>query len=255
MMQINSVIYFMNRHKRSLSIIVFAIFFICNFIYKAPTSILSHMVASYSKQQLQLVNTTGTFWKGSGLVIINSSKKNNPSTTPLLELNWKISFGTSHFIKALFSIGKSQIANIYLDSKGLNIDNLTLSLSIRQASHFMDVVNDLGISGNLMISSSHILLDKKASGNVLLTLDNISSSLSPVNPLGSYQAQVNLGDNAVTITTPNTSDAALILDGSGSINGLSIKATPAPSKKQQMLQFLTLMGIPQPDGSYMLKLM
>lgn len=247
-MQINN---FFKNNQRRLTIIGFCIIFVCSFIYNTPTWVLAHLINTYSQQKLKLYNSHGTFWNGSGLIVIDNGKRQQSS--PLLMLNWHISFGFKRIIEAKFAVGNNQIADLYLNTHGLNLDNLKLSLSIRQLSHILDIINDLDLSGNIALSASHVMLGKQNIGSFKVILSDVSSGLSPSNPLGTYNVNLDLGSGAIKVATTDMG-STLILNGTGNLNSLTLNAKINEAKREKMAQFITVMGIPQPDNSYMFKI-
>ncbi len=240
------------KRKKYLISIAFVVVFIFTLIANIPSWILGDIVQNYSGKRLRLYDTEGTFWKGSGLLVAVDAKK-QLHASPLLHINWNIKSGLSKFIDIQFAVDEHKIADVYLNKTGVNMDKLDLSLSVTQLSELVDVAKDLGVSGNINLSAAHIHLGKKIDGVFNIKLDNISSTISKVNPLGSYVVQLTPATGKVSVTTPSSQDI-LMLNGEGDVNSLTLKARVNESHKEKMLQFITAMGIPQPDGSYNLKI-
>lgn len=241
--------HFVNKKKYYIGCL-FILVFIVTLIRNVPTWVLGNAISHYSSEKVKLYNQTGTFWNGSGLLVAN-----DPHTThsaPLLLIDWKIKLGLKKFIAINFNIGDTQIAEVYLNSKGINLDNLNLSLSLSQVSQLSGVIKDLGLSGNMHLTASHLAIGKIFTGNFNIDFTDISSSLSPVNPLGNYQIDLDAATGNITVHT--NGDSTLILNGSGNMNSLTLNAKIAPSKTEKMQQFITVMGIPKPDGSYEMKI-
>lgn len=215
-----------------------------------PASILGSIIAHYSHERLQLYNPDGTFWNGSGLLAVSSPKTGQLS--PLLLINWVITPGFTKFIDIKFRVGKTPIADLYLNKHGLNLDNLDVSLSINQVSQSFDIISSFGLSGNIEVLASHVLVNNKLDGKLNIKLNSVSSSLSPVNPLGTYKVELNIASGAIDVSSDPQS--TLTLDGIGSPQGLTLKCRIDPAKKDKMLEFVTVMGVPEGDGSYQMKI-
>lgn len=243
---INKIIYY---NKKTI-IVLFVVVFLFSIIYNIPPWVLGKTVEHYSQHTLKLYDMDGNFWDGSGLLIVHNVKGNKAA--PLVRMNWKITLGFKKFIDIKFNIGMKQIADLYLNIDGINLDNLDLSLSIVQISQIMDLINDMGISGNIKVSAPHINLGKKNIGHFNTMLDNISSSMSPVNPLGSYTIDFNTANNQITVNY--APDSAIMLKGTGDFNSLIVNASVNESKKEKLQQLMTALGVPNPDGSYNLKI-
>lgn len=238
-------------HNRKLFIILcFSLVFLATLIYNIPSWILGGVVDSESRGRLKLYNTEGTFWNGSGLLVAFGPKLD--TSAPLILLNWSIKLGFSKLIDIQFNVGTHPIADVYINKNGLNLDRLNVSLSITQVEQLFDIVKDMGISGNINLMADHVQIGKQMLGDFKINLDNISSGISPVNPLGSYSVELSSGSGKIMVTS--NSNAVLNVNGSGSIQALTLNARVNPNNQEEMLQFITLMGVPKADGSYQLKI-
>ncbi len=99
-----------------------------------------------------------------------------------------------------------------------------------------------------------------SSGIIRITISNLTSPISPVAPLGSYEIQANLAQNASTWVL-STSSGPLLLKGEGEIGhgpgstGLQFtgEAAAAPEAEDALVGLLSLLG-KREGGSYRLKL-
>lgn len=236
--------------KKRLFIIVFAVVFMLGMIINLPAWVLSSVMWHYSDGKLRLYNESGSFWHGSGLLVIENSRLK--VSAPLVVMDWKLTLGFTKFVNVDFTIDNAPVANIYINKDGLNIDKLALSLSLDQVTQFVSFVGNLGLSGNLNISTTHVIISpNKGNGSFIAKLDGISSSMAPVNPLGSYIVNFNMTTGGIDITSQPGS--VMDLSGSGNLSSLNLKALIQQDKIEQMAQFMTVMGMPSPDGSYLLK--
>jgi hypothetical protein len=155
---------FFRRNQRVFVTFLFIIVFMFTLIEETPSVMLGKIIQHYSKGHLQLYNPNGTFWNGSGLLAVADPKTEELS--PLLLIDWKVKVGLKKFVSVNFSVDKSTIADFYVDKKGANLDNLNISLSVTQVSQLVDIINSLGLSGNLEIMAKHINVGKKLTGNL-----------------------------------------------------------------------------------------
>lgn len=242
--------HFLNQNKPYVIASLFILVFVISLINNMPTWILGKVVEHYSQGKLKLYNQTGNFWHGSGLLVATDTKLQQ--SAPLLLVDWNINLGLTKFIDVKFTTGNHPIAEVYLNKAGVNLDKANLSLSISQVSQLSSIVQTLGLSGNISLITDHIILGKTTSGIFDIFLSNVSSSISPVNPLGSYKIQLNASNSSLNVDSVGGS--LLTLKGNGNLNSLSLDARIDPAKKEQMAQFITVMGIPKADGSYELKI-
>ena len=229
---------------------LFGFVFIFTLFNSAPSWILNTVVEKYSASRLKFYDTQGTFWNGSGLLVANGTK--HATSAPILLLNWSIKLGFSKFIDINFNIGSKHVAEFYINKTGANLDNLDLSISLTQVEKLFDIIKDLSVSGNINISTKHIQVGKKATGNLMVKIDNISSGLSRANPLGSYVVVLTTDNGNIQVSS--AADSILNLDGTGSTDSLILEGRIRDDRREDMMQFITLMGIPKPNGAYQLKI-
>ena len=102
--------------------------------------------------------------------------------------------------------------------------------------------------------------EASSSGIIRITITNLTSPISPVAPLGSYEIQANLAQNASTWVL-STSSGPLLLKGEGAIGygpgnkGLQFtgEASAAPGAEDALVGLLSLLG-KREGNSYRLKL-
>jgi hypothetical protein len=110
----------------------------------------------------------------------------------------------------------------------------------------------LNLSGNVHVNANSLEIGKKMNGSVNVQLSNVGSGISPVNPVGSYAVTMNLASGSLNVSTSDPA-SVLTVTGDGSLSSLMLNSKVAPEKKDQLFQFMTMMGIPQADGSYQMK--
>ena len=229
---------------------MFVVIFLSGIIINLPSWILSNAMNYYSGGKIKLYNETGNFWRGTGLLVIEN--KRLKVSAPLIVINWSLSLGFRRFVNVDFFMESNKVADVYLNKDGLNLDKLKLSLSLDQVTQLVSIVGNLGLSGNLNLSTDHILITtKKSTGIFIATIDSLSSSMAPINPLGSYNINFDVSNSAVTVSSK--SGSTLDISGSGNAGSLSLKAIVDKDKQAQMSQFMTVLGMPNADGSYTLK--
>jgi len=239
----------MKKWQKFLLITVFVFAFLSSIVLNIPAWMVGSLVYKYSQHKLDTINEHGTFWNGQALLI--AIDKQGKTAVPLLQIGWKIKLGLTKFIDINFNSSNQTIANASLTKSGLLVDNVNLSLSLDQLTPLMDNLNSLSLSGNVHLTANKLLISNKMQGNINVKLDNVASGMAPVNPIGSYQVAVDLSNIGINVTSD--SDSTINVTGVGTINGLVLSSRVRDDKKEQLLQFMTMLGIPQADGSYQLK--
>lgn len=236
--------------KKITYIFIITIFF-SSVIYFTPSWVLAHIIAKASDNKLQMYDETGSFWQGEGLLVLHSRINQKDFYAPLIYLNWNLVFNFSKLLEFKFSSSNKDLAQVYLKHGAIAIDNLSLWLSVDQTSNLMELIKDMSLAGSLEISAKHLLLGKFNSGQLLINFNNISSGIAPINPLGSYQVLISLTDQTIKVTS--AANSTIILTGDGNMTSLNLKASIIKDKIEQLTQFITLLGMPNSDGSYQLK--
>ena len=239
----------MKKLPKILMISVFTAGFIYSVVVNIPAWMVGTFVSKYSQQRLDTANERGTFWHGQALLI--AQDLDSHSAVPLIMVSWQIKLGLTKFITLSFSAANKAIATAELTKSGLQVTNLDLALSLDQVAPLLGNLNSLGLSGNVHLAAAKILLAKKNQGIINIQLEDVGSGIAPVNPLGSYQIAFDLAGQSLTVS----SDSGSVLDvsGEGNLTSLVLKSRVVEDKKEKLLQFMTMMGIPQADGSYNMK--
>jgi hypothetical protein len=235
-------------HKFSL-IGLFVVSFMVSIVINMPAWLMGSIIHHYSQNRLDVINERGSFWNGRALLI--GEDASGKSAIPLMMVNWKIKLGVSKLININLSSSNQTIANLDLTKSGLQLSKVNLSLSLDQLTPFLGNLNSLNLSGNVHVTADKISAGSKMQGTVLVKLDDVGSGMSPVNPIGSYNVNFDLSSMGITISSnPNS---VIDVSGSGNVKNLVLNSKVQPDKKEKLLQFMTMTGIPQADGSYQMK--
>lgn len=240
----------MSKARKILIYTSVVVIFLASIVINTPAWIMGAMLEHYSANRVSTLNEQGSFWNGSALLQAND--KVSKKTVPIIMVGWQIKFGFKKFVTINLTASNQTIAAISLTKNGIAVNNVNLALSLDQLTPFMGNLNTLNLSGSVRLSADNLLIGKKMQGNVNLTLNNVGSGISPINPIGSYQVSIDLASQALEVSTTD-SNSVISVTGTGSINSLILNSKVQPDKKEQLLQFMTMMGIPQADGSYQLK--
>ncbi|RTK97083.1 MAG: hypothetical protein EKK64_02195 [Neisseriaceae bacterium] len=218
-------------------------------VAEMPAWLVGTIFSHYTDGRLITRNEAGSFWHGSALLVAVS--ENKKIQEPLMRVNWDLKLGLSKFVTLDLKSYNKNVANIFIDKNGANVNNVDMSLAINQLTIFLENLNSLNLTGNIKVNANNILIAKKMSGNIQVNLGNIGSGMSPVNPLGSYNLTMDLSNMSINVNSSGGN--ALSIDGSGNTTHLELTAKVDPDKRDDMLQFMTMVGVPQGDGAYVLK--
>lgn len=240
----------MSKLQRILIICLLSVSFIGGLIVYMPAWIVGSLADKYSDHRISTSNEQGTFWNGGAMLMASDSSGKN--LVQVTRIKWKVKLGFSKFIDINFTSSDKTIANISLSNKGLQVGNVNLNLSMDQLEPFLGNLSSMGLSGNVHVDAANLSLSNKSnSGIVHVKLEDVGSSISPVNPIGSYTVQLDLANSGIDVSS--TPDSVINVKANGNMKSLTLNSTVQADKKDKLLQFMTMMGLPQPDGSYQMK--
>ncbi len=223
----------------------------------SPASWLAQVVETQTQGRIILGDAQGSLWRGSAF--IGGAASRSEAVTPLLpgRFTWKLS--------PLVLIGKVDLmlANPAALSAPVHVSGNWSQWQVGATSINMPAerlvalgapLNTLQPSGDMRLSWNDLRLERQKGGIAvagLMTLDLVamSSRLSPVKPLGSYQMTMALSDTQkeqdATIVL-KTISGAMLLDGSGKlVNGrlqFSGTAQAADGQEEKLANLLNLLG-------------
>lgn len=199
--------------RRVLLALAFGSVFLVGLFVFAPASLMGYALERVSGGALSLVQTTGSVWHGSGVVLL----RQNSRYQTLGSYRWNLKL----FSAALqVQTGESAPMTVrYVPFAGrIDIDDLRIVLP---ASIIEVVAPQLGpyqLQGSLEASSGHLTLDS-AGMNGQITVDwlNAASALSEIRPLGDYRVLLKSNGPAMDAQL-STLSGKLQLAGQGSFD-------------------------------------
>lgn len=231
----------------------------------APASWLARALASATGDHLLLVDTRGSIWNGSGVLVLTGGAGSRDASALPGRLHWRMG------LKAQGGLG------LQLAARQDCCINGELLLGIRPGFGRMDLSvdnqadwlvrlpagvlaglgtpwNTLQLGGSLRLSARELRLESvqgrwRQFGELQLDLMNLSSRVSTVAPLGSYRFTVTAdpGNAGVSTLRLSTLEGALQLSGVGTLNSggksrFTGEATAAPGREEALNNLLNIIG-------------
>ena len=242
-----------------------------------PVRWFSGIVGEQTACRVVLQEPMGTIWQGSAALGFSETNSTGGGCKPPLAQTERFQWKTSCQIAGLFcttemqfsALEKPQIAQWgWGDPLTLIGNEITLPTTILEG--LGNPWSTLRPRGTLSArwtdlkwarSEGNSGLDGGGSSGIIrITISNLTSPISPVAPLGSYEIQANLAQNASTWVL-STSSGPLLLKGEGEIGygpgskGLQFsgEAAAAPEAEDALVGLLSLLG-KREGNSYRLKL-
>lgn len=218
--------------NKKLAFALGTVFFTLALTWQAPASLLSNTISERTSGHLLLTQAEGSIWKGKANVAIASSI----GQAGIGKLHWEtfpyqLLMGNFH---VEFTWNQSAPNLLTISLNGINIEHLNIEIPASAIAHFAPSLNAAQLGGQVHIESEKLFVSEKViEGNTRLEWSQASSPLSPVNPLGQYQATLTGLGSALNVQL-STASGALLLEGSGSWSaqgGLNFQGTASAQKE------------------------
>lgn len=237
-------------------------------IIQLPAQWLAAGLSSVTHSQVQIQEARGTLWQGSGKLVFTGGEGSRDALALPGRLQWQLGL-------SLFDTGRPQL---HLDLHapccmstpsrlhiGLaqGFKGLQLTVDDHQSRWPADLLSGLGAPWNTMQPEGHLLLETQQlhiffsqqpiqlQGLLQLTGQNISSKLSTLRPMGTYQ--IKLSAELASASTPSsprlslaTLSGSLLLSGQGQWQGSHFQfrgeASAVPEHAAALSNLLNIIG-------------
>ncbi len=223
----------------------------------APASWLAGALASATGQRLLLADARGSIWNGSAVPVLTGGAGSRDASALPGRLSWTVGLdGTAFAIRARQECCIQGELKLRIEP-GFGRVAITLPPSQGALARWPTAwlagmgtpFNTLQLGGTMGLTSGGFSAESAAgrwrmSGNLALSIDDLSSRVSTISPLGSYRLAFTGGD--ITQVNLSTGDGALRLTGSGQFgaNGLRFRgeARAQPGSETALDNLLNLLG-------------
>ncbi len=231
-------------------------------IFFAPASWLARSLASATDDHVLIVDTHGSVWNGSGVLVLTGGPGSRDASALPGRLHWRMSIkglGLQLAARQDCCINGDLLLGIKpgLGRMEISVDNQSDWLARLPAGLLAGLGtpwNTLQLGGSLRLSARELKLESvqgrwRQFGELQLDLLNLSSRISTVAPLGSYRFTVT-GDPAnagVSTLRLSTLEGALQLSGAGTLNSggksrFEGEAGAAPGREEALNNLLNIIG-------------
>lgn len=219
----------------------------------APATLISQYIADKTDNTVLLTNAQGTIWQGNAEISIKDEKSQE---LELGGIDWHIVASRLLLgeLSVIFHWNNSDSTTLTLTPTQLSIAKLNINLPANVLSFIVPNLSAAQLGGQLRISTSSFNvtqlnmanLKPNFTGQIQLNWQLASSPLSPINPIGDYQA-VLIGTDSLLMFKVNTLSGVLNLEGDGNINPangvvFSGLASADNSNKQALAPLLHVLG-------------
>jgi general secretion pathway protein N len=231
----------------------------------APASWLARALASATNEHLLIVDTRGSVWNGSGVLVLTGGAGSRDASALPGRLHWRMSMKVQGGLGLQLAARQDCCINgeLLLGIKPgfgrmeISVDNRSDWLARLPAGLLAGLGtpwNTLQLGGSLRLSARELRLESvqgrwRQFGELQLELLNLSSRVSTVAPLGSYRFTVtaDTANPGVSTLHLSTLEGALQLSGVGTLNSggksrFTGEAGAAPGREEALNNLLNIIG-------------
>ena len=222
----------------------------------SPSAWLAAWVDQLSAHQILMLRPTGTLWSGQAQLTLSAGSGSKGALSLPSPLSWRLrpSWDTPLKVELNAACCFSAPVELSLRLKNaswvLDVNNTQITLPTRWLEGLGAPWNTLALRGMLHLQSNNLSLewDKtqlKPMGRLELNLDQLSSRLSTLQPLGSYQLEI-IGGEVPKILLSTRPLSHLLLSGQGTLEHGMIHfdgmASTAPGDEMALSNLLNVLG-------------
>ena len=228
----------------------------------APASWLARALASATNDHLLIVDTRGSVWNGSGVLVLTGGTGSRDASALPGRLHWRMAMkglGLQLAARQDCCINGDLLLGIKpgFGRMEISVDNQSDWLARLPAGLLAGLGtpwNTLQLGGSLRLSARELKLESvqgrwRQFGELQLDLLNMSSRVSTVAPLGSYRLSLTAdpANPGVSALRLSTLEGALQLSGAGTLNSggksrFTGEAGAAPGREEALNNLLNIIG-------------
>ncbi|MDB5780512.1 type II secretion system protein N [Caballeronia mineralivorans] len=218
-----------------------------------PAAWIVPQFAKATSGHVNLVDPAGSLWKGSAtLMLATGGGAGGGDGATLLpgRLEWRTAFWPLFSGRVRMEMRQTDAMPdaVFVDAgpSGSTVSPGTIAVPASLLTGLGAPFNTLNMDGNVRLTWTELrMLGHNTYGQVIVTLDDMASSVSRVKPLGSYRVVFQAEGQAGTIDL-TTSRGPLLLSGQGTVSPASSAfngvATSAPEARENLAGLLNLLG-------------
>lgn len=230
-----------------------------------PAQWLAQVVSQATQQQVQIQEAQGSVWQGSGKLVLTGGQGSRDALALPGRIQWHtaLAFHGFQWPQFVFNLNAAccmtQSAQLSLQvAERLGVWKLQVNDHRSQwPAHLLSGLgapwNTLQPEGNLVLETKQLQVQFQTTktwlqGGLTLTAENMSSRLSTLQPMGTYQIQ--LGGSASPQLMPSltlsTQSGSLLLSGQGQWQGSKLQfrgeASAVPEHAEALSNLLNIIG-------------
>ena len=230
-----------------------------------PAQLLAHTLSKATQGQVQLQEAQGSVWQGSGKLVLTGGNGSRDALALPGRLHWqnKISFDGLQPPKLHVTLNAACCMTEALKvsfQAAERFSSWQMHLSDHRSQWPAHLLSGLGAPWNTLQPEGTLILQTKQlqlhfqtaqtwlQGGLTLTAENMSSKLSTLQPMGTYQIQLggSATPNVMPSLTLSTQSGSLLLSGQGQWQGSRLQfrgeASAVPEHAAALSNLLNIIG-------------
>jgi general secretion pathway protein N len=222
-----------------------------------PAAWITPQFSKQTRGHVNLVDPAGSLWHGSATLMLAAGSDMSAATLLPGRIEWTTSFWPLFTGRVRMTMRQSEAMPdpITVDAtlRTATVTPGAMSVPVSLLGGLGAPFNTLDLQGNVQLSwSDWRSFNQEAFGQLTVTLNDVSSRISLLKPLGSYRLlfQAQGASSTLDLTTMK---GPLMLSGSGTVSAASTSfhgvASAAPEAQENLAGLLNLLGRPTGPGT------
>ena len=217
-----------------------------------PAAWITPQFARQTGGHVNLVDPAGSLWHGSATLMLAAGSDMSAATLLPGRIEWRTAFWPLFIGRVRMTMRHSEAMPdpITVDAtpRSSTVTPGTITVPASLLSGLGAPFNTLDLQGNVQLSwSDWRSFNREAFGQLIVTLNDVSSRISLVKPLGSYRVTFQAQGASSTLDL-TTIKGPLMLTGNGTVSAASTSfhgtASAAPEAHDNLAGLLNLLGRP-----------
>jgi general secretion pathway protein N len=222
-----------------------------------PAAWITPQFARQTRGHVNLVDPAGSLWHGSATLMLAAGSDMSAATLLPGRIEWSTAFWPlfTGRVRMVMRHSEAMPDPITVDAtpRSATVTPGTIAVPASLLSGLGAPFNTLDLQGNVQLSwSDWRSFNREAFGQLTVTLNDVSSRVSLVKPLGSYRVTFQAQGASSTLDL-TTLKGPLMLTGNGTLAGTSTSfqgtASAAPEARENLAGLLNLLGRPSGPGT------
>jgi general secretion pathway protein N len=222
-----------------------------------PAAWITPAFTKASGGHVNLVDPAGSLWHGSATLMLAAGSDTSAATLLPGRIEWHTGFWPLFTGRIRMTMLQSEAMpdpiTVDATAHGSTVSQGTIAVPASLLSGLGAPFNTLDLQGDVRLAwSDWRSFGKQSFGQLTVTLNDASSRISLVKPLGSYRVVVQAegGSSAIDLSTLK---GPLMLNGHGMVGGAATSfngtASAAPEQRDNLAGLLNLLGRPSGPGT------